>query len=78
MFLAVLIAEIIFWSPCIVMGILAVCVDPWYWSGFTAIIAFWAGPLTPAVLLQLGLATAIKKLLDKIFKKKKQGELKGD
>lgn len=40
-----IIAELIFWSPCIVTGILAITVDPWYWSAFGAIIAFWAGAI---------------------------------
>lgn len=65
-----IIAELIFWSPCIVTGILAITVDPWYWSAFGAIIAFWAGPFTPAVLLQLGLAG----LLKKIFGRRKEVE----
>ena len=63
-----LIAELIFWSPCIVVGILAVSVSAWWWTVFAGICAFWAGPVTPAVPLQLGLAV----LLKKIFKRKKK------
>lgn len=62
MFLWFLIAEIIFWSPCIVTGFLGIFVNEWWWSAFGSIVAFWAGPFTPAVPLQLGLAAALKKL----------------
>ena len=68
---AVLIAELIFWSPVIVCSILALIVDPWWWTAVTAILVFWAGPFTPAVPLQIGLAIIIKKLGERIWKKKK-------
>ena len=68
MFVWVIIAELIFWSPCIVTGLLAVIIDPWWWTAFGAICAFWAGPFTPAVPLQIGLAIALKKLYEKIKK----------
>ena len=64
MIVYVLIAEAIFWSPCIVSGILAVTVSAWYWTVFGAVCAFWAGPFTPAVPLQLGLAILIKKIVE--------------
>ena len=73
MFIWVVIAELIFWSPCIVTGLLAVIIDPWWWTAFGAICAFWAGPFTPAVPLQIGLALALKKLYEKI-KKHERGE----
>ena len=63
-----IIAELIFWSPCIVTAFLAVIVDAWWWTAFGAICLFWAGPFTPAVPLQIGLAL----LLKKIFKRKKK------
>ena len=66
MFVWVVIAELIFWSPCIVTGLLAVIIDPWWWTAFGAFCAFWAGPFTPAVPLQIGLAIALKKLYEKI------------
>ena len=66
MFVWVIIAELIFWSPCIVTGLLAVIIDAWWWTAFGAICAFWAGPFTPAVPLQIGLAIALKKLYEKI------------
>ncbi len=62
MFLFVLIAEIVFWSPCIVTAVLAICISPLYWSICSAVIIFWAGPFTPAVPLQFGLAVLLKKL----------------
>ena len=66
MFVWVVIAELIFWSPCIVTGLLAVIIDPWWWTAFGASWAVWAGPFTPAVPLQIGLAIALKKLYEKI------------
>ena len=64
MLLAFLIAEVIFWSPCIVTGILAVSVNQWWWTVFTTIIIFWCGPFTPAIPLQIGLAMFIKKIIN--------------
>lgn len=49
-------------------GLLALIVNPWYWTAFGSIIAFWAGPFTPATTLQVGLAL----LLKKIFKRSKK------
>jgi hypothetical protein len=57
----IIIAELIFWSPCIVTGILAFQ-NPWWWTAFGAICAFWAGPFTPAIPLQLALALVLKKI----------------
>lgn len=57
----IIIAELIFWSPCIVTGILALQ-NPWWWTAFGAICAFWAGPFTPAIPLQLALALVLKKI----------------
>lgn len=55
-----LVAEAIFWSPCIVTGLLAITVNPWWWTACGAVIAFWAGPFTPAMPLQFALAVALK------------------
>lgn len=68
MLIYVLISEAIFWSPCIVSGILAITVNAWWWTVFGAICAFWAGPFTPAMPLQFALAILIKK----IFERKKK------
>ena len=65
MIVYVLIAELIFWSPCIVTALLAIIANPWYWTVFGAICAFWAGPITPAVPLQIGLAVLIKKIVER-------------
>ena len=65
MIVYVLIAEAIFWSPCVVTALLALIVNPWWWSAFGAICAFWAGPFTPAVPLQIALAVAIKKIVER-------------
>ncbi|MBQ0114031.1 MAG: hypothetical protein KBT03_12955 [Bacteroidales bacterium] len=66
MIIPMLISEAIFWSPCIVTGIMGLCGYSKAWIWFSAVIAFWAGPFTPATELQIGLAFLIKKL----FKKK--------
>lgn len=70
MLLWLIIAEIIFWSPCIVGCILALTVNPWFWTIPTVYAAFWAGPFTPAVPLQLGLAYGLKKIADAIKKRR--------
>lgn len=62
MLLWIIIAELIFWSPCITGVILAVAVNSWFWSIPTVYIAFWAGPFTPAIPIQLGLAFGLKKI----------------
>lgn len=67
----ILIAEAIFWSPCIVAGTLALIISPWYWSIVGGIMVFWAGPFTPAVPLQLGLAVGLRKLHEFIVRKRK-------
>ena len=65
MIVYVLIAEAIFWSPCVVTALLALIVNPWWWTAFGARCAFWAGPFTPAVPLQIGLAVLIKKIVER-------------
>lgn len=70
MILWVIIAELIFWSPVIVTSILALVVNPWYCTVSSAIMLFWAGPFTPAIPLQIGLALALKGIYNKIRRKK--------
>lgn len=70
--MSVIIAELIFWSPVIVTGLLAIIIDPWWWTACTAIMLFWAGPFTPAVPLQIGLALALKGIYNKIRRKKNE------
>ena len=69
MFIAFILAEVIFWSPCIVLGVLATTVNPWLWTAFTAIVVFWTAPLTPGWALQIALAIFIKKIMDRFYKK---------
>lgn len=66
MILYVIIAELIFWSPVIITAILALIINPWFWTACGTIILFWSGPFTPAIPLQLGLAVGLKKLITKI------------
>lgn len=63
--LPTLLAEILFWSPVWVSAILALTVSPWWWGAVTAVIAFWAGPFTPAIVLQLGLIAAFERLFNR-------------
>jgi len=56
----VMIAEVIFWSPVIWFAILGIFVDRAYLGIVATIIAFWTGPFTPAIELQLGLAVLLK------------------
>ena len=69
MLLAFLIAEIIFWSPCIILAILAETINPWFWTAFTAVVIFWSAPLTPGWALQIALAIFLKKHIDRLSKK---------
>ncbi len=78
MLLWIIIAEIIFWSPCIVGFVLALVINPWFWTIPTVYAAFWAGPFTPAVPLQLGLAYGLKKIADAIKKRRNKRKEKGD
>lgn len=64
------IAEVIFWTPCIIGVVLAITLDPWFWGICTVYIGFWLAPLTPAVPLQLGLAFGLKKLAQFIKSKR--------
>lgn len=64
MLLWFIVAELIFWAPCIVGTLLAIMINPWFWTVCTVYIAFWTLPLTPAIPLQLGLAYGLKKLAE--------------
>lgn len=69
MIIYILVAEVIFWSPVIVTALLALIINPWFWTICSAIMIFWAGPFTPAVPLQLGLAIGLKTIVNKIRKR---------
>lgn len=72
MLLWFVIAELIFWSPCIVGGILALTINSWYWTVCTGYMAFWTLPLTPAIPLQIGLAYSLKKLAEACKRRKER------
>lgn len=67
----IIIAELIFWSPVIVCSLLALA-NPWWWTAVGLIITFWAGPFTPAVPLQMGLAIGLRKIYNKLKNKQKE------
>ena len=71
-----IIAEAIFWSPCIAGAILGAVVNSWYYTICGVYAAFWAGPFTPAIPLQIGLAYGLKKMAEGIRKlrHRKKGE----
>lgn len=54
----------------IVLGILAITVNKAFWVPFFGYWGFWAGPFTPAMPIQFGLAMFLKK----IFGKKKKDD----
>ena len=68
--LPALLAEIVFWMPVWIPAILALIISPWWWTVVGAVIAFWAGPLTPAIALQVGLIALFEKGWNRIRKKK--------
>lgn len=70
MLLWFVVAELIFWMPCIVGAVLAFLLNPWFWTICTAYAAFWALPVTPAIPLQIGLAIGLKKAAAAIQKRK--------
>lgn len=76
MLLWLIIAELIFWSPCIVGAVLGATVNEWCWTICGVYVAFWAGPFTPAVPLQLGLAYGLKKFAAAV-KRHKEKKNKG-
>lgn len=69
---AFIIAETIFWIPVWVPALLAIIINPWWWTVATAVIIFWAGPITPAIPLQIGFILLVERIIVKIFSKKKQ------
>lgn len=58
----------------IVLGILAITINKSFWAPFFGYWAFWAGPFTPATVLQMGLAM----LLKKIFGRRKDDNVSDD
>jgi hypothetical protein len=62
-----LLGELTYWSPLIVVGIIAIF-NPFYWSIFGAIYAFWVW-LLPAIPIQILFILFYKKLLKYIAHK---------
>ena len=58
-----ILGELTFWSPLIVLSILAICKDPWFWTAFAAVYAFWV-TLLPAIPIQLFFIFLYKKLFN--------------
>ena len=52
MILPAILGELLFWSPLIVTAVLAILIDPWYWTAFGAIYTFWVWIL-PAIPIQI-------------------------
>lgn len=73
--LPTLVAEVIFWSPVWVPAILALVISPWWWTVSGAVIAFWAGPFTPAIALQIGFIAALERLFNR---KKNKNNTEGE
>lgn len=76
MLLAIILAELIFWLPCIIVVVLAVAVDPMWWAVFGAIVLFWCAPFTPGWAIQIGLALIIKRVITRLKKLAKEAALK--
>lgn len=72
MVLPTIIGELIFWSPLIITGLMAILISPYYWVAFSAIYSVWVG-LLPAIPIQLLFIFTVKKIIDKI---KKNGDKK--
>ena len=68
-FVFLIIAELIFWSPSIVMGFMAIFISPYYWGVFGAYTAFWAIPITPAIPIQLMICFGLKNIWKRRGKK---------
>ncbi len=61
MLIFTLIGESIFWIPVWIPAVIAIMTrNNWWWTVSGGAIAFWSGPFTPAILLQLGLIFLLK------------------
>lgn len=69
---AFLIAEIIFWIPVWVPALLGILISSWWFSVATAVIIFWAGPITPAIGLQIAFIALVERTIVKIKEKKNE------
>ena len=72
---AFLIAESIFWIPVWVPALIYFITGiEWMWGIVGAVCAFWAGPITPAIALQIGFIALVERWFIKIQEKKNKKE----
>lgn len=71
---AVIIAEAVFWFPVWFSVVLGFLINPWWFGAAGAVIAFWAGPFTPAVPLQLAFIALIERTITNMKKENKKDE----
>lgn len=65
-----LLGEATFWSPLIVLAVLAICVSPTYWLTFGAVYCVWV-VLLPAIPIQILFIYLWAKLLN-FFRRKRR------
>ena len=63
---AFLIAETIFWIPVWLPAVLYfITGEAWLWTIVGSVVLFWAGPITPAILLQVSFISLVERLITK-------------
>lgn len=67
MILPTIIGELIFWSPIIVSGIIAI-IFPWFWSVVASIYFIWV-LILPAIPIQIAFILLTAKIINKIRSK---------
>lgn len=73
MILPLILGEATFWSPFVVLGLLALLVSPYYWTVFGMVYSIWVFAL-PAIPIQLSLIFLYKKLIFLIKRKENNNE----
>ena len=68
MILPTILGEVLFWSPLVVVALLAIIIDPFYWTVFAAVYTVWVW-ISPAALVQFAFIMFFKWLLAKISPK---------
>ena len=64
-----LIASAIFWSPPVVIAILAIIISPWFWTLFGTLVTIWT--IMPAIPIQIAMAIGIKMFWEKVIRRNK-------
>lgn len=64
-----LIGEALFWSPLIIIGILALIISPYYWTVFAAVYFVWV-TILPAIPIQLLFIFTTHKIIQAVRRKK--------